>query len=331
MNDSVRRVRAAALFVAVAFSFAACSSTPLPQDPPALSDMEQPLDLSREPEDEAARQALPMGAFSGLVVEDSRDTLDAKLEDEGQVRIAQVIENSPAMAAGLLPDDLLIEARVDGGAPIAIARTSDWRNVELQHAAGTRIDVLVDRAGRECRASLTLAVRVRPAPRTATETFSEQDRVGVVVRTATEVEARAAGLAPGAGAVLVGLSRRSPWRQAGLRFLDMVVEADGRAIAHPQDLLQALRNKDRDAIKLVYVRDGARNEVEAPLSQRESETQSVLVPLLYRYEHRRGVTEWACLLGLFSGRSTKAAWDMRVFWLISFGGGDSDRLVEGGS
>jgi hypothetical protein len=75
MNDSVRRVRAAALFVAVAFSFAACSSTPLTQDPPALSDMEQPLDLSREPEDEAARQALPMGAFSGLVVEDSRDTL----------------------------------------------------------------------------------------------------------------------------------------------------------------------------------------------------------------------------------------------------------------
>ncbi len=317
--------------VAMTLSLASCSmmTKSLPQDAPALSDMEQPLDLSKEPDDEAARKELPMGSFSGLVVEDSRDTLTAKLEDEGQVRIAQVVENSPAMAAGLQAEDLLLEARIGGGAAIAIERTSDWRKVELENVAGTRVDVLVDRAGRECRASLMLAERVRPAARVAAEQFSEQERVGVVVRTATEVEARAAGLAPGAGAVVIGLSRRSPWRGVGLRFRDLIVEVDGRAIAHPQDLLVALRNKERETVKVAYMRDGARQEVEAPLSQREQETQEVLIPLLYHYEHRRGVTEWSCLLGLWSNRSTKAAWNMRVLWIISFGGGDSDRLVEG--
>ncbi|MFN9706922.1 MAG: hypothetical protein ACK595_19165, partial [Planctomycetota bacterium] len=62
-------------------AFAACASR-LPDKAPALADMDEPLDLRAEPDDEAARGKLPLGAFSGLKVADARDSLAAKLGDE---------------------------------------------------------------------------------------------------------------------------------------------------------------------------------------------------------------------------------------------------------
>ena len=309
---------------------AACSSAPLPQEPPPLADMEQPLDLMREPDDEAKRAALPQGSFSGLVVEDARQTLAQKLEGDAQLRVTQVVENSPGMAAGVQVDDLLLEARVGSSASVVLQRMSEWRKLELDTPAGTAVELLLDRGGRDAKTTLTLAPRVRSAQRTATETFREEDRVGVVVRTATEVEARGAGLGPGGGAVITGLSQRSPWRAAGLRFSDVIVSVDGKQVAHPQDLVLALRDRSKQSVALEFVRDGQRSAVQAPLSERDGEVTDVSIPLLWSYEHKRGVTDWSAVLGIVSGRSTKAAWEFRLFWLLRFGGGDSDQLVEGG-
>lgn len=308
----------------------ACSLSPdLPPRPP-LADMEQPLDLLAEPDDEAARELLPAGAFSGLVLDDARDTLAAKLDEEAQLRVARVVENSPADAAGLQPGDLLLEARVAGGPARVLRRPSEWRQVEQATPPGTAVELFVDRAGREARATLQLVARVRPVPRAAAERFREEDRVGVVLRTATEVEARAAGLGPGGGAVLVGLSQQSPWRAVGLRFGDLLARVDGEPIAHPQDLLAAIRRPEVDTLRLVGWRDGGMFAVDAPLSQRRSDLTEITLPILFSYEAERGRSEWSLLLGLVNYRSTAAAWRFRLLWLIAFGGGDEDRLLEVG-
>ena len=65
---------------------------------------------------------------------------------------------------------------------------------------------------------------MRPPDREPAETFREEQHAGIVVRTATEVEARAAGLGAGGGAVLIGLAANSPWRQKGLRFGDVILK-----------------------------------------------------------------------------------------------------------
>ena len=52
------------------------------------------------------------------------------------------------------------------------------------------------------------------------------------------------------------------------------------------------------------------------------------VPLLLRYEKHSDSSSTSVLLGLFRHRRTRAAWDVRLLWLISFGGGDADRLQE---
>ncbi|MBX3462727.1 MAG: hypothetical protein KF830_06125 [Planctomycetes bacterium] len=311
-------------------TLAACSLAPdLPPRPP-LADVEEPLDLLAEPDDEARRRALPAGTFAGLVLEDARDTLAAKLDEPPQLRIAAVVENSPADAAGLEVGDLLLEVRPQGLPPRLLQRPSEWRQLELDCAPGARVELIVDRAGREARTALTLAARVRPGPRTAVERFREEDRVGVVVRTATEVEARAAGLGPGGGAVVTGLAHSSPWRGAGLRFGDLLVRVDGAPIAHPQDLLAAIRRPAADRLRLDVHRDGSPFTVDAPLSRRTSELHEITLPLLFSYESDRGRSEWSLLLGLLNYRSTAAAWRFRLLWLFAIGGGDADRLLEVG-
>ena len=309
--------------------FGACSLSPdVPQLPPPLADVEEPLDLLAEPDDEPARLQFPTGSFSGLYLEDARDTLASKLDQPGQLRIAQVVENSPAAAAGLQVDDLLLEVAIGDDTPQPLQRPSEWRQIELAQPAGTRLRVVVDRAGREATATLQLAARTRRPARHASERFREEQRIGIVVRTATEVEARAANLAPGAGAVLVGMSRSSPWRSVGLRFGDLLVAIDGRPLAHPQDLLQAVRNPALEQLRVEFVRGAHRQTVVAPLTERDQDLQEIYVPLLFSYEATRGTTEWSCLLSVFHYRSTAAAWRCTLFWLIGFGGGDAERLLE---
>jgi hypothetical protein len=143
-------------------AFAACASR-LPDQPPPLADMDEPLDLRSEPDDEAARGKLPLGMFSGLKVADARDSLAAKLGDEDPVlKVVEVVENSPAAAAGVQVDDLLLDAAVGDAGKRALTRPSEWRDVELQTAAGATVQVTLDRAGRAVRTSFVMQPRVTP-------------------------------------------------------------------------------------------------------------------------------------------------------------------------
>ena len=307
----------------------ACSIAGLPDQPPALRDMEEPLELRAEPDDEAERLRLPFGCFSGAYVKDARDTLAAKLRDDGQLEVERVVENSPAERAGLQPGDLLLEASVGGGDAIELRRPSEWLQLERAGNAGQKVVLIVDRAGREARTELVLEPRVRAADRTPVERYREEQRVGIVVRTATEVEAHGAELGPGGGAVVIGLSARSPWREAGLRFEDLLVAVDDQPLAHPQDLLQALRDEQRDSYRITFLRGGEMSTVVAGTSRREHEFREIYVPLIYSYEYDRGRTQWSLLTGLLGYESTAAAWRFQLLWLIGIGGGDADQLLEG--
>jgi S1-C subfamily serine protease len=290
--------------------------------------MEEPPALFREPDDEEARLALDAGTFSGLVLGDARDSLDALLEEPEGVLVTRVVENSPADAAGLVEGDLLLACRTADGEE-ALAWPSEWRSLELESAPGTRVTVVFDRAGSDRTAELELVPRVRPAARGTTVRLREEDRVGVVVRSATEAEARNLGLAPGGGAIVVGLARSSPWRAAGLVFEDAIRAVDDEPLAHPQELLDAIRATPKEGtLRLAVTRDGDELVLDAPVSRRSSELTRCRIPLIYSYEAERGSKRTSVLFGLYGHQRTPAAWTMRLLWFISFGGGDADRLEE---
>jgi C-terminal processing protease CtpA/Prc len=318
--------------LALLATFTACSLSPdLPELSPALADMEEPLDLRNEPNDEEQRLALPVGTFSGLYLSDARNTLAAKLEDPDSVKIERVVENSPAHLAGLRAGDLVLEVEIDGGAAQTISRPSEWRKLEINSKPGTKIVLFIDRAGREAETEVTLVKRLRAPDRQLTERFREELHLGIVVRTATELEARTANLGPGAGAVIVGMSQHSPWRAAGLRFKDLIVSINNQPLTHPQELLTAARDETLESLQVTFVRDGETRTVAAAKSNRAQEITEISVPLIFSYEVGRGHAEWSMLLGFISYRSTAAAWRFRVLWLIGFGGGDADQLLEQGS
>ena len=313
-------------------AFTACSLSPdLPTESPALTDMHEPIDLRTEPNDETQRLKLNAGTFAGLYLGDPRKTLAAKLDSPDSVAILRVVENSPAAQAGLLAGDLLLEVEVDGLDTTTLSRPSEWRQIELTAQPGAKVVMFVDRAGREARTEFTLVARQHPAKRELAERFREEQRIGVVFRTATEVEARSAKLGPGAGAVIVGMSQRSPWRDAGLIFGDLLTAIDDQPIAHPQELLTAARDTERDSLELTYIREGVSQTVSAALTDREQKLTQISVPVIFSYDVARGRTEWSLALGLVKYQSTAAAWHFRLFWLMGFGGGDSDQLMEQGS
>jgi len=322
----IPRLRFLAALAPLCLALGACSSLfgsgELPRQSPALAGMEEPLALQTEPQDEEAREKLPPGSFSGVYVGDARASLDALLEAPEGVRVERVVENSPGDMAGLEEGDLLLSA-----AGTALHWPSEWRALELASAPGTELELVYDRAGAERRAQLKLALRVHPAEREPVVRLREELRAGVVLRSPTEVEARALGLAPGAGAEVVGLSSDSPWRGAGLRFEDVILAVDGVPVAHPQQVLDLVRGAEADArLKLSVARGAERLELDAPLTEREHEMREISIPLLFSYESARGASETSFILGLVRVRHTAAAWDWRLLWFISFGGGDADKL-----
>jgi S1-C subfamily serine protease len=295
--------------------------------------MEEPLALMAEPDDEVTRRELDAGGFTGVYVKDARQSLDAMLGTPEGVLVERLVENSPGAAAGLEPGDLLFEVEAPsaqgGRRTVALAWPSEWRAVELASGEGDELLVRFDRAGRELEARLTVERRLEPAGRAPAERVREEGRTGVVLRSATEVEARAAGLGPGGGAVIVGLSLDSPWRAAGLRFEDLVRAVDGREVAHPAGLVEAIVSAPEETtLELEIVRAGERVTLDAPLSRRAHELKSVHVPLIFRYRREREASETSLLFGLFGLKRTTAAWQVRLLWLITFGGGDADKLVE---
>ena len=310
----------------------ACSSllpTKLAQKRPPLADMEEPLALVQEPKDEAERAKLPLGGFTGIYVADARKSLDEIDGGTAGVRVTRIVENSPGDAAGVEEGDLLVEVTDAQGKRHELSYPSQWRDAELAAAPGSHLRVVIDRAGVEKRAELGVVARVRVPDRQETARFREEARVGVVVRTATEVEARTAGLGPGGGAVVVGLSAGSPWKAAGLCFGDLLVSIDGKEVAHPQVVLDAIRGAETQAkLWIALFRQGRRETVLAPVSERASHVSRVSIPVLFSYDSDRGDTEWSLLLGLVNYRSTIAAWQLRLLWLVKLGGGDADRLLE---
>ena len=305
---------------------AACAVDP-PAERPPLASMEEPLALLVAPDEEAARAALPPGTFSGVEVEDARESLEDLLGEPRGLSVARVVENSPADAAGLEVGDVLLEAQLGAGPPVKLAYPADWRGLELGAEPGAELSVFLDRAGAGTRVFFPLEARVHPAEAPAVARYREEEQVGLVLRTASEVEARAAGLAPGAGAVVVGLARESPWRTAGVRFGDLLTSVGGAPVQHPEVVLRAIREAD-GPLALELVRDGQREHVEASVSHREHELTEVHIPLLVSYSRQRGTTSFSMLLGVFAWEHTQAAWELRLLWLLSLGGGDADRLHE---
>src|SRR5690606_18466270 len=83
-----------------------------------------------------------------------------------------------------------------------------------------------------------------------------------------------------------------------------------------------------ERIDVKFRRDGETRTIDAPTTRRAADLREIYVPLLLDHESDRGHADTSVLFGLFRYEETRAAWRVRLLWLIRFGGGDADELLE---
>jgi C-terminal processing protease CtpA/Prc len=315
------------------FPLAICSSFGCRAELPTQADPLAQMDISRErlalPKDEDERLKLPLGVFTGIEVGDSRQTLEARLEAPEGVLVTRVVENSPAVAAGIAEGDILLEAGVNNATPAPLHWPSDWYKLEQTTPLDATIHVLFDRAGRDGEADIKPVRRLAAPRRLEAATFREEAKVGVVVRNASEVEAAKAGLTRGEGCVVVGLAASSPWRKAGMVFGDIITDINGRPVPNPPALLTAINDLNKgDDVRIGVFRDDHKVTLDTSVSRRKKQTTEFKVPLLFSYENNRDIQKTSVLLGLYSHRKTAVASRVTLFWVIHYTVGDATRLEE---
>ena len=212
--------------------------------------------------------------------------LDAGKNGEG-VTVRQVLEGSPAEAAGLKEgDEILSFGDTD------TADVSSLTRAVRERKPGDRVALKVLRDGRQETINVVLAkretrmkiIRIPGAQGTRDEVYKEIARslsglremaapprtwVGVAMTELTPDLRKHFG-APGDQGVLIATVRpASPAERAGVQVGDLIIEVGGQAIDTPSDVADAIRDSDSgDKVKVGLVRDGMKKTVEVTLAAR---------------------------------------------------------------
>ncbi|MER3430452.1 MAG: hypothetical protein C4324_05315 [Blastocatellia bacterium] len=201
------------------------------------------------------------------------------------VAVAKVLESSPAATAGLKEGDVIL--RINGEEVTSVRKlTRLISEIAPDHTA--RVTIFRDRSEREI--AVTLGRRPmpqigqgiftppsKPAPDAPniegrlrdylerietlparTMPFSRR-QIGVSVISLTDQLSRYFKV--NSGVLVSEVSEGSPAQKAGLEAGDIIVEADGKPVKQPDDLVSAINAKTSGEITLTIVRNGKRQTI----------------------------------------------------------------------
>ena len=209
------------------------------------------------PVPQGARPANEQG-YMGLVADDS--------QEQGRgVRIVELTPGSPAAAAGVQKGDLItVIAGQRIGTMDDLARTVQGK------PPGTRLTISLLRGNDERQLDVTLGRRGQAAARPAedvapgvpasaveaAETPPAGPRLGVRTVPVSEEVQQQNNLPDTKGAVVVNVSAGSPAEAAGLPTSAVILAVDGKPVATPQELAEAIRTSQAAEVELTYVYQG---------------------------------------------------------------------------
>jgi hypothetical protein len=184
--------------------------------------------------------------------------------------IHQVIEDSPAEAAGIQDKDVIIAFN-----GVKIEKADDFYSEMGSLQPGDTVPFTVLRDGDEVDLSVTLAERESQfrfnfafpdikhfAPQFHTE-MRERGYLGIGTQQMTDDLREYFGAAAGEGILINKIVEDSPAERGGLRAGDVIVEADGNVVEDTSDLIRVLKEKgEGDPIQLTIYRDGRSQSME---------------------------------------------------------------------
>jgi serine protease Do len=154
--------------------------------------------------------------------ETSKMRVGVEVEDSapGGVSIRLVEAGSPALRAGLKPEDVIVKLDNE---PIANALYF-WKHLAKRNA-GDAIAFTVQRKGETLKVSLVADAAPKPAAERLAET-----KFGLSIRAITPRLARRVGIPIEAGVVVESVEKGSPAERAGLQPGDVIAEVAGRRV-----------------------------------------------------------------------------------------------------
>jgi serine protease Do len=216
-------------------------------------------------------QLMGSGPFLGIRTEDvtSANMSKYKLNVERGVIVTSVMKGSPAEAANLHEGDVILEfggLEVWSAAQLSrlVAETPPGRKVELVVSRdGKRINLTAQLGNEERKFyGRNLFPRDFPGPNFFFRQFGAPNqpttpprpRLGVTLQPLTDQLADYFGVPGKKGALISSVASDSP--SAGkLKPGDVVIAADGKEIASPEDLSSFIRNKGEGNVTLKVIRD----------------------------------------------------------------------------
>jgi serine protease Do len=247
--------------IALLLAFAAPATAPAQS---ILDRLERRINNAVAPPDESVpRNALPAGTAPGYL----GLTADSK---DGAVEVLSIAEGGPAATAGIRRGDRIVSV---GG--VEVTSLDDMAALIGKLPAGSRIDLGIQRAGRNQKVALTLGRRDEgtrePLPGPDDEEMPEERALeegsatlGVRAVPVTADLQRRYGLTVRRGAVIQEVVPGSPAERYGLPVGAAITAIDGARIDSPEDLAALISGaRPGDTVEIsFYLRDQVfRNKV----------------------------------------------------------------------
>ena len=161
--------------------------------------------------------------------------------------VSSVMDNSPAMAAGVKQGDIITE--YDGR---KVARADDLPKAVADTPVGRQVPLAIVRDGKPMTLKVTVA-QLEDHQTAMAANSSDKSSLGVSVQSLDPALARRLGVKETRGVIISEVRDGSPADTAGLRPGDVIAEVDHHRVTSADDLQRTLAGHDKNAPLLMLV------------------------------------------------------------------------------
>jgi serine protease Do len=241
--------------------------------------------------------------------------------------VVQVVENSPAEAAGLRTGDAIL--RVGSNVP----RTPEHLDgLVAALPPGTTLAITARRNGTLVELPVTTVRRLTPRGAPAVKRFAEGRRFGLSFESLSADEARALNLRPGEGVRVERLHEEGTARDADIRPGDVLVLLDDEPIRGGDDFLALARDLEPGSrVSFTLLRGTERRKTPVQVRTPESHVSRFHLPpwlVIYENDPRKEETTLGLLVYFFKYTRKESRRSYRFLWFIELETGTNEELEE---
>jgi len=284
-NDEVTIEIAGKVIASKSYSFSREES------PSSALAMAIPVELVKRVSEEIIEKGKVQRGWLGVYIGENED---------GEVEIVEVEEDSPADNAGLNKADVILKFE-----DIEITTSKMLRDKIRMHKPGDKVEVLVDRNGKEKKIKVKLGEyseaniihefessfpRLFPSEpfkmlpkdfkfevlpkvqKPFLQFWGERKYIGVSLQELNPELAEYFGAEEGTGLLITKVTKDSPAAEAGLKVGDVILFADGKKVNKADKLSNMIHEKEKgEVIQLQIIRDKKKRTIEVKVEEDEGE------------------------------------------------------------